>query len=236
MTELLYLKDHYRKSCESRVIEVLNQKMVIVDQTVFYPQGGGQPSDTGVLRRQNEEFRVLSAKKQGENVALEVNQIGLKPQDLVQQEIDWNRRYALMRMHTSAHILANVISNETGSLITGNQLGETESRMDFNVTEFNAGIAQSFIEKANELIRQKLPVFIEFLERERALARPELVRLKDIMPPNLPVWRIVSIGNVDVQADGGTHVANTSEIGFMELLRTENKGKENRRIYWTLKT
>ena len=235
MTELLFLKDSYQKTCVSIIQRVGNQKTVWLDQTVLYPQGGGQPADFGQLIRGNDVFSVVSVKKNGLDVAIEVDKIGLKDGESVECRLDWKRRFALMRMHTSAHVLAKVILDETGSLITGNQLGEAESRMDFNVTNFDSDTANSFIQKANGVLKQRLEITINFLKREEALLRPELVRLKDIMPPNLPVWRIVGIGGFDVQADGGTHVQNTIEVGEMELVRIENKGKQNRRIYWKLK-
>ncbi|MFH0954885.1 MAG: alanyl-tRNA editing protein [Candidatus Micrarchaeota archaeon] len=235
MTELLFLKDSYQKSCSSKVIRVDKERFVVLNQTVFYPQGGGQPFDLGIIAAGNERFNVLSVKKNGSDVVVEVDKAGLKEGLTVECHLDWIRRFALMRMHTSAHILAKVIWDQTGSLITGNQLDLQQTRLDFNVEEFDADIANSFVQKANSVVKQNLPVTIDFLPREEAINRPELVRLKDIMPPNLAVWRIISIGEYDVQADGGTHVANTSEIGELELIRVENKGKENRRIYWKLR-
>lgn len=234
MTKELYWQDSYQKKCSSTIVSMASEKLAVMDQTVFYPQGGGQPSDTGVLRRGNEEFRVVFTKKVGPDIALELDKTGLKEGDSVETELDWSRRYKLMRMHTSAHILAKVIFDATGSLITGNQLGENESRMDFNVAEFNKEIAESFIAKANQIVQQDLEVKAEFLEYEKAMQRPELFRLKDVLPKNIPLLRIVSIGDFDVQADGGTHVRNTPEIGMLKLLKIENKGKENRRKYWTL--
>ncbi len=234
MTKELYWQDSYQKKCQSKVVSLASEKLAIVDQTVFYPQGGGQPSDTGKLLRENEEFRVIFTKKIGQDIALEVDKPGLKQGDSVECELDWNRRYKLMRMHTAAHVLAKIIFDETGSLITGNQLDAEQSRMDFNVTEFNAGIAQGYIDKANKVIQENLEVAAMVMLFAEAMKKPELFRLKDVLPKNIPELRIVSIGKFDVQADGGTHVRNTKEIGKLKLTRIENKGKENRRIYWTL--
>jgi misacylated tRNA(Ala) deacylase len=234
MTKELYWQDSYQKKCSGRIQVLASEKLVVVDQTVFYPQGGGQPSDKGVLRRGNEEFTVLFTKKVGPDIALEVDKTGLKEGESIETELDWNRRYKLMRMHTSAHILAKVIFDETGSLITGNQLDTEQSRMDFNVTEFNAGIAQEYLDKANKVIAEKLEVTANVMPYAEAMKKSELFRLKDVLPKTIPELRIVSIGNFDVQADGGTHVRNTKEIGQLKLERVENKGKENRRIYWTL--
>ncbi|MBU0635418.1 alanyl-tRNA editing protein [Candidatus Micrarchaeota archaeon] len=234
MTKELYWKNAYQKNAPATVQSVNNEKFVVLDQSIFYPNGGGQPTDTGKLSHNNEEFNVVFAKKMGKDISLEVDKPGLKEGDSIESKLNWERRFALMRMHTSSHVLAKIIFNETGSLITGNQLETEKSRMDFNVSEFNREISENYIQKANEIIKQNISVSVEFLEREKALQKPDLVRLKDIMPPNLKTWRVVSIGDFDVQADGGTHVKNTSEIGTLKLLKTENKGTENRRIYWNL--
>src|SRR3989344_6247557 len=149
MTKPLYWQNAYQKTATARILRMENQTNAVLDSNIFYPQGGGQPPDSGTLVRNQETFLVLNAKKNGEEIVLTLDKIGLKTGDTVECTLDWNKRYSLMRMHTSAHILAKVIFDQTGSLITGNQLGEKESRMDFNVTEFNRETAESFIEKAN---------------------------------------------------------------------------------------
>ncbi len=235
MTEIIYLKNSYAKECEATITKV-ERKFIITDKTVFYPQGGGQPTDTGkiVNVESNKKYRVIFAKKIGEDVSHEVDSEGLKEGDKVKIVLDWERRHNLMRMHTSAHILAGVIHNEIGALITGNQLDLEQSRMDFNVPEFDKELLKSFEEKSNEIIKQDLQITVSFEERETALKRPELFRLKDVLPKNIPELRIISIGNFDVQADGGTHVKSTKEIGKMKITNFKNKGAENRRIYWKL--
>lgn len=205
-----------------------------LDRTVFYPQGGGQPFDKGKISRNGESFEVLSVRKENGEIFHELNKPNLKEGDKVECAIDWVYRYKLMRFHTSAHILARVLSNETGSLITGNQLDAEESRMDFSASSFGMEEAKEFEEKVNQVICQNLAVTVSFEKAEDAFKRPELFRLKSVLPKNLAVLRIISIGDFDVQADGGTHVANTSEIGQIRVTRTENKGKENRRVYWRL--
>ena len=233
LTEELFLHDHYLKSCTARVKRVDGMR-VVLDRTVFYPQGGGQPFDKGTITRNGEKFEVLSVRKENGEIFHELNKQGLAEGDSVECAIDWDYRYKLMRFHTSAHVLARVLSNETNSLITGNQLGAEESRMDFSASSFGMEQAKGFEEKANQVIAQNLPVTVSFEKAEDAFKRPELFRLKSVLPKNLSVLRIVSIGDFDVQADGGTHVANTSEIGRIRITRTENKGKENRRVYWRL--
>lgn len=247
MTTETYWKDAYQQKAVATVQKVENERFAVLDESIFYPQGGGQPGDKGtitqtqryceaaVMKQRTLTFQVQNTKRRGEEIVLELDQAGIQPTLTVECTLDWKRRYALMRMHTSAHILAKVIFDATGSLITGNQLEEEQSRMDFNVAEFSRETAENYIQKTNEIIRQKLSVTVEFLPYEKAIARPELFRLKDVLPKNIPELRIVSIGQFDVQADGGTHVKNTSEIGKLELTKTENKGKENRRMYWQLK-
>lgn len=234
MTKELFWENAYMQKCTARVQEASEGKFIVLDQSIFFPQGGGQPSDKGTLKCNGEVFNLMSAKRTGEKISLEVDKEGLKTGDTVECELDWKRRYALMRMHTSAHVLSQVIFLELGSLSTGNQLEETQSRMDFNVANYSQELVHGLIGKANEVLAQGLEVKTEFVKREKALARPELFKLKDVAPKDLQEFRLVSIGGFDVQADGGTHVKNTREVGKIKFLRAENKGKENRRIYWTL--
>jgi len=236
MTKKLFLNDSYLKECESIVTKVSDGKFVVLDKTIFYGQSGGQPSDTGKLVKENEEeIKVVFAKGFGEEISHQIEpENSLKEGEKVKSVLDWEQREKYMKMHTSAHILAGVINKEIGALITGNQLGLEESRMDFNVPEFDKELLKSFEEKSNEIIEQGLEISISYEDREKALARPELFRLKDVLPKDIPTLRIVSIGNFDIQADGGTHVANTKEIGKMKITNFKNKGKENRRVYWKL--
>ena len=233
MTELLYLKDSYLKSFEATVEKAWG-KRVVLDKSCFYPESGGQPTDTGKICRNNEEFRVVFSRKQGNEIILELDREGLREGEKIVGEIDWQRRYKLMRMHTAAHILSRMIFNETGALITGNQLSIDKSRMDFNVKEFDREKILGFEKNANETISNNLDVSIEFLPVEEALKDPALVRLRDVMPKGLKEWRIVSIGGFDRQADGGTHVKSTSEIGKIRITKLENKGADNRRVYFGL--
>ncbi|MEK6957410.1 MAG: alanyl-tRNA editing protein [archaeon] len=235
MTQKIYLDDSYSKECDATVLKVTDGKFVVLDKTIFYPQGGGQPSDTGKITFSNaKEYEMVFAKQFPEEISHEVSEHGLKEGDKVKCILDWEKRYRYMRMHTSAHILAAVINREIGALITGNQLGEEESRMDFNVPEFDRELLKTFEHKANEAIQKSLEITLAYEEREKALQRPELFRLKDVLPKNIPTLRIVSIGTLDVQADGGTHVHNTKEIGKLKITGFKNKGAENRRIYWKL--
>jgi misacylated tRNA(Ala) deacylase len=234
LTKELFLTDHYRKTCEAAITRLLSPTEAVLDQTVFYPQGGGQPFDTGVLERNGESFRVTAVKRCQDGIVHTLDRAGLEAGDAVTSRIDWDRRYRLMRSHTSAHLLAHVLWKETGALITGNQLELEQCRMDFAAKDFDRGLLKGFEEKVNELIDRDLMVSISFEKYADAITRPELFRLKDVLPKNIPVLRILSIGGVDVQADGGTHVGHTKEIGSIEITDLKNKGAENRRVYWKL--
>ncbi len=239
MTEKLHLKDSYLRECISRIvfIDPADKNKVELNKTVFYAQSGGQPSDVGTITRlsDSKEFKVLSVRNENNITLHELKDAeGLSAGDEVKCVIDWDLRYKHMRMHTSAHILAAIIFQETKTLITGNQLGADESRMDFSVKDFDRDYLTSIQDKANEIVAKDLPIVISFEERDNALARPELFRLKDKLPKDIPVFRILSIGDFDVQADGGTHVKSTKEVGKIIITDMKNKGAENRRVYWKL--
>ncbi len=229
MTELLYLKDSYAREFKAQVLHA-NGREIVVDRTCFYPAGGGQPSDAGRFVM-NEEFKVLSARKSDQGIVHELDKDGLKPGDKVSGFIDWDRRYKLMRSHTAIHVLVSVICKHTGALITGNQIDLDKSRIDFNLEQFDKETIRKYIQEANDLISNDLPITIEFATREKALQDPSLFKLMKGFPENIKDIRIVTIDSIDKQADGGTHVKSTKEIGKIELIECENKGKNNRRIY-----
>jgi Ser-tRNA(Ala) deacylase AlaX len=233
VTEKLFLKDSYLKSCDAEVTTVTGAE-IMLDRTVFYPQGGGQQCDLGKIIRGAEEFNVVLVKNSENGVLHTLDRQGLNVGDKVRCEINWDRRYKFMRMHTSAHIIAAVLFKENGALITGNQLGETDSRMDFSVENFDRVLLKSVEDKANEIVQKNYSISVSFEDREKALERKELFRLKDVLPKDIPIFRILSIGNFDIQADGGTHVKSTIEVGKIIIFDMKNKGAENRRIYWKL--
>ncbi len=234
MTEKLYLTDSYMKEFEAEVTKVTDGKYAVLDKTAFYAISGGQPNDTGKLIVNGNELNVVFVKAFGEDVSHEIEGGEIKEGDNVKGILDWGKRHKLMRMHSSAHILAAVIYKELGSLITGGQLGEEKSRMDFNVTDFDRELLTAFEEKANAIVGQTIPITVDFLPYEEAMAMPEIFRLKNVLPKNLKELRIVKMGDFDAQADGGTHVKNTSEVGEIKITKLENKGAENRRIVWVL--
>ena len=230
MTRRLYWEDMYAHEFDAEV-ELVEGNRVVLDQTAFNPRGGGLVSDTGKLNG----MKVIEATKEGDNVfhMLE-GPPDLRVGDRVHGVLDWDRRFRIMRMHTSAHILSAVVNGETGALITGNQINPDESRVDFNLENFDKEKMSHYIDRVNDAVRRELDVKTFFMKREEALANPGFVKLANAMPPTLDVLRIVQIGDVDTQADGGVHVKNTREIGRVVGLKTENKGKSNRRLYFTV--
>ncbi|MBS3051021.1 MAG: alanyl-tRNA editing protein [Candidatus Aenigmarchaeota archaeon] len=233
MTEALYMKDSYLKEFEAKVVE-MNGDQVILDRTAFYPQGGGQPNDLGTLESGGKSFNVINVTKSSGTIFHHVAPGGLSVGDSVVGKIDWTRRYRLMRMHTAAHIIDAVLYKEAGALCTGNQLGVDKSRIDFSLDVIDREKMQHFIDMSNEEAGKCIGVKIYFMKREEALKIPGIVKLAAAMPPSVDNLRIVEIPDIDMQADGGTQVANTKEIGKIELLSMENKGKNNRRIYYAL--
>lgn len=234
MTRALYLEDSYLKECEAVVASVKDEKYVVLDQTVFYPKGGGQPCDTGKIIRGNEVFKVVYVGKFSGEISHEVDHAGLKQGERVQCEINWDRRHRLMRSHTAAHLFASLLCNGTGALVTGNQLETDKIRFDFSLEQFNPDLLQKYVDETNQLLSKDVPVKSYELPREEALKIPGVVKMAEAFPPDIPRLRIVELVNLDKQADGGTHVSNLNEVGRITLLKTENKGKNNRRIYFTL--
>ena len=233
--QAIYLNDCYQKEFESIVQEVNNGKYIVLGQTLFYPNSGGQPNDTGILITEDGHiYKVVSVAKSGNDIMHEADHEGLKQGDKVKGIIDWDRRYKHMRMHTAAHILDAVLYNEAGALCTGNQLGYDKSRIDFALDEFDRDKMEHYIKLANSWVEKKIDVKTYYLPRDEALKIPGIVKLAAIMPPEIKELRIVEIPGIDLQADGGTQVKNTGEIGKIVLLSVENKGKKNRRLYYEL--
>jgi Ser-tRNA(Ala) deacylase AlaX len=227
----LYLEDSYIKEFQSRVVGS-NLNCMELESTAFYPGGGGQPCDTGKIFFDNKQLEVLEVFKQSGKIIHVLNSDAPQIGTVVNGLIDWEKRYKLMRMHTAMHILSAVFFKELGSLITGNQIGVEKSRIDFNLKNFDRELMKKLFEKANSIAAQGIPVQTYFIRREDALKKPEFFKLALKLPPATDMLRIVKIGDVDEQADGGTHVKNTKEIGKIELLELENRGKYNKRAYF----
>lgn len=241
MTELLYQKDSYQKEFDAvvtKVTEMDGKTFVVLDKTCFHPHGGGQATDTGKLvcnvDGNGVEYNVVFAKKFGDDVSHEVDKPGLKQGYSIYGIIDWDRRYKLMRMHTAAHILSGVVHKETNALITGNQLNLDISRVDFSLENFDREKIDEYVNIANGIVEKDLPVEISFMKRAEAEQLPAISKLAAGLPPSVEILRIVSIKDFDTQADGGTHVNSTKEVGKLKVLKCENKGAKNRRIYFEL--
>ena len=233
--EELYLEDCCIKEFDATVENVIDEKYVILSRTAFYPEAGGQPCDTGFLYCKGKEYTVISAKKVDGKVSHEIGITGLKEGDSVKGIINWDRRYLLMRYHTACHILSAIIHNETGAKISGNQLSEDKTRVDFSLEEFDREQLKAYEAKVNNIIDKNIPVSIEIMNREEAFQIPSVVKLKDAFPPETLRIRVITIPEIDRQACGGTHVANTGEIPHIEVFKAENKGKNNRRVYFRFK-
>ncbi len=234
MENALYMDDSYLKEFEAVVESVKDDKYIVLDKTAFYPTGGGQPHDTGVFICNKEEYPVVYVVKFSGKISHEVSKPGLKEGDKVIGRINWDRRYKFMRMHTAAHILISIFNKESNVLITGNQIDEDKTRMDFSMENFDREKMIKYIETANEIIKQDLPVKMYYLPREEAMKIPGMVKLAGALPPDVSTLRIVEIPGVDIQADGGTHVKTLSEIGAIEFIGAENKGKDRKRVYYTV--
>ena len=234
MTKALFLVDSYLKECSAEIVSVKDGKFVVLDKTVFYPKGGGQPQDTGRIIKIGEVYNVVYVGKFSGEISHEVDQPGLEAGDAVHCVLNWERRYKLMRSHTAAHVFAGLLNQGTGALITGNQLEENHVRFDFSLEKYDRSVLEEYLAEANRLFASDIPVKWYNLPREEAMKIPGVVKMARAFPPDLPVLRIVEIVGVDKQADGGTHVRNLREVGSIELVKTENKGKHNRRIYFRL--
>jgi misacylated tRNA(Ala) deacylase len=234
MTDALYFEDAYLKKWSATVESVKDGKYIVLDQTAFYPKGGGQPYDKGSIIKNGESYNVVYVGKFSGKISHEVDKGGLKKGDKVECNLNWERRYALMRAHTAAHLISNIIYNRFDSKITGNRLGVEKSRMDFSMENYDPEKLENVIEEANKIIERDLPVKIYYISRDEIKENPELNRLTVGIPKSVKKVRVVKIGDIDEQADGGTHVKHLSEIGRIKLLKTENKGKNNRRLYFTL--
>jgi misacylated tRNA(Ala) deacylase len=180
-----------------------------------------------------ERYPVVFVGQFGGRISHEVSKAGIKEGNKIRGVINWDRRYMLMRHHTAAHLLSAVVHSKTGAMITGNQLNVDKSRIDFSLEEFDKEQSMAFVEDANKLVERDLAVEVSWISREEA-EKGELCRLAKGMPPEIKQIRVVKIGDVDRQADGGTHVSSTREIGKILFLKADNKGKGRRRIYFRI--
>jgi misacylated tRNA(Ala) deacylase len=226
VTDLLYLRDAYLREFDAHVADV-RDGAVALDRTAFYPTGGGQPNDTGTLGNAS----VVDVRKEGERVwhSLEGPVPGMGAS--VHGVLDWDRRHALMRTHTALHILCGVIWARWSTPVTGGNMEPLAARMDFEFDPLPAGFGSEVERLVNDAIAEDHPIEISFLPRDSALADEDLIRTKvNLIPESVREIRVVDIVGLDKQADGGTHVASTCEVGHVRVVKTESKGKGNKRI------
>jgi misacylated tRNA(Ala) deacylase len=231
-TELLYYYDSYLKEFKAKIVDIFENK-VALDKTAFYPEGGGQPADFGSLTVNDKSIKVINTLKDGDLIYHIVD----PPLDkslissTVQGTIDWGRRYAHMRHHTAIHILSGVLFQKYNAKITGSQINVDKARMDINYEQLNRELLPVIEANANEIVKKGLPVNVKFAD-PKSLDFNNIVRVKlDLLPEKLETVRLIDIEGFDYQADGGTHVKNTSEVGTIKIVKYESKGKANKRIY-----
>jgi misacylated tRNA(Ala) deacylase len=231
MTNALYHTDAYLKEFDATVTAVDGNKIAL-DRTAFYPGGGGQPNDVGALSAGNQTWNVIKVSKQGADIWHELD--GDVPPPIgtaVHGALDWDRRYQLMRTHTAMHILCGVIFRDYGASVTGGNMEPLKGRMDFEFETMRQEFVKQIEEKINVEVAQARPIHVKILPRDEAFQIPDLIRTKiSLLPPGIPEVRTVEIEGLDLQADGGTHVANTSEVGRIRVTDYKSKGKINKRI------
>lgn len=229
MTEALYLEDAYQGAMDATVTAVdTTRRRIALDRTVFYPTGGGQPHDTGTLAG----LAVVEVGKDGEEIWHTLGEGPLPAVgDRVRGEVDWPRRHALMRTHTALHVLCGVIWNEWGRAVTGGNMEPLAARMDFEFDPLPDGFGARVEELVNAELAADRPIVVSFLPRSEAVLDASLVRTKvSLVPETVAEVRVVDIVGLDRQADGGTHVRTTGEVGRVRVVKTESKGKGNKRV------
>jgi len=256
-TTLLYHDDSYLRTFDARIVALETAPTVgavalALDRTAFYPGGGGQMADRGTLTLDGRAFPVVGMRKAGDVVwhelALEAlaevatlpghestadgaARLGLVVGAPIGGAIDWDFRYRMMRTHTALHLLCGLIFRDYGAQVTGGQMYPDRARMDFSMESFTPDVARVIEAHVNAAIAEDHPIRVYRLPREEAMRIPDLIRTKvNLLPPEIAELRIVEIVGVDLQADGGTHVHSTREVGGVRVVKTENKGKQNKRM------
>ena len=240
--EQLCYSDAYARTVEAQVATVDDGgpdgdgPLIVLDRTVFYPGGGGQPSDRGLLLRASDgrTWTVRSARRVGGEIVHELEPSAAGPPargDALTVDLDWARRYALMRTHTALHALCGVVWRDHGALVTGGNMEPGGGRMDFEFETLSGDLVDSIAATVNAELAHKRDVRVNVLPRAEAFAIPDLIRTKiNLLPPGIAEIRTIEIVGLDLQADGGTHVSNTSEVGSIRVTGYESKGRINKRI------
>jgi misacylated tRNA(Ala) deacylase len=236
MTRELFLEDAYLKEFESPVVG-LSGREVILARTAFHPGGGGQPADKGTLGVGPVSAAVVDARREGDNVVHVLDKVIPDTVRELKGELDWERRFAHMRYHTALHTLSGVIWRSFGAKVTGGQMRADRARMDFSFPgEWTVDVVGEIERLVNEALVEGRPVKVYELPREEALENPDLIRTQvNLVPERVKMVRIVEIEGIDTQADGGTHVANTEEVGEVEITGHKSKGRQNKRVEFILR-
>jgi misacylated tRNA(Ala) deacylase len=230
VTEQIAATDAYARTCDAVVTDV-RADGVVLDRTVFYARGGGQPGDTGVLRWDRGETRVTDATKDGDDILHAVDGEPPAAGARVSAEIDWDRRHTLMRTHTALHALSGIVFRDYGAKVTGGNMEPGAARMDFELDTITPEFAREVESKLNAALAEDHPVRVSFVPRAEALADADLIRTKvNLIPEAVDPIRVIDIEGLDKQADGGTHVRSTAEVGRVRVAKTENKGKGFKRM------
>jgi misacylated tRNA(Ala) deacylase len=236
VTEELFLTDSYLKEFRP-VVRKIDGREVILDRTAFFPGGGGQPADKGTLGIGPVNAAVVDARREGRRI---VHVLDRAIPDTVKElkgALDWERRYAHMRYHTALHVLSGLIWREFDAKVTGGQMRADRARMDFSFPgEWTAEIVSEIERLTNAALAENRPVKVYELPRKEALKNPDLIRTQvNLVPERVETIRIVEIENLDTQADGGTHVANTREVGKISIMAHKSKGRQNKRVEFALR-
>jgi misacylated tRNA(Ala) deacylase len=230
VTDELFATDAYARTCQANVMDAGSDGLVL-DRTVFYAQSGGQPGDTGWLMWAGGKARVIdTVKSQGTlRHMIEGDPPPIRTQ--VTAEIDWDRRHILMRTHTALHALSGIVWRDYGAKVTGGSMDLGVARMDFELHSMSAEFGRAVEGKLNEALAEDRPVHISFVPRDEALVDADLIRTKvNLIPEHVDPIRVIDIEGVDKQADGGTHVRSTAEVGRVRVVKTESKGKDFKRM------
>jgi misacylated tRNA(Ala) deacylase len=236
VTDAICYRDAYQRSVEAAVVGVSAAEggaEVVLDRTVFYPGGGGQPSDSGALRAADgRTWTVIAARKAGDAIVHVLDGAAAPHEgDILSAEIDWPRRHALMRTHTALHTLCGVVWRDYGAQVTGGNMEPGAGRMDFEFATMSGELVGEIEARVNAELAAQRDVRVRVLPRDEAFAIPDLIRTKiNLLPPGIAEVRTIEIVGLDLQADGGTHVANTREVGRIQVTGYESKGRINKRI------
>lgn len=235
MTELLYHTDAYLQEFDANVVSVLQEeRAVVLDSTAFYPGGGGQPCDFGSLSVAGVVYPVTKVKKQGDDVLHFLGGTAPlpAPNSASRGTLDWARRHKLMRTHTALHVLCGTVFRDYGAQVTGGDMEPLKGRMDFEFETMKGELVREIEAAVNKEVAEARKIRVKILPREEAFQIPDLIRTKiNLLPEGIPQVRTVEIVGLDLQADGGTHVRNTNEVGHIRVVDYKSKGAINKRIY-----